>query len=463
MLIARERELKEIKELCNSKKFEFLVMYGRRRVGKTEILKEISKEFNTIFFSAQEKNDLLNLSDFSEILRKHFKENYLPTFNNWENAFRYFAEKVKKGKREILIIDEFPYIANENATIKSVIQHIIDHDLKNENVMLVLCGSSVSSMEEGVLGSKSPLYGRATSKMEIKPLDYLDAFKFMGQYSLVDKFLTYGILGGIPHYLLQFDYKKDIIKNIGNSILKNNSILRDEPQTLLRMELREPATYNSILEAISSSRNRLNEISNCIHEESNKCLKYINTLKNIRIVEKQSPAGEKNDTKKSLYEISDNFIYFWYKFIFKNKSYYELLPPEKAAKEIYDELSNYMGKVFEKISLQYMLRLAKNGKLPFVPQSFGKWWGNNKKIKKQDDIDILMISKDKKQGIFCECKFKNEKVSMSEYQDLILASENFTNLTNKYCYIVSKSGFSKEVEKLKSKNLRLVSLEDMVK
>lgn len=462
MLIARENELTEIKALCNSKKFEFLVMYGRRRVGKTEILKEISKTYNAIFFSAQEKNDLLNLTDFSKVLQNHFNDNYLSSFDNWENAFKYFADKSKKNSREILIIDEFPYIANENESIKSILQHIIDHDLKNRNVKLILCGSSVSSMEEGVLGSKSPLYGRATSKMEIKPLDYLDSFKFMGQYSIIDKFLTYGILGGIPHYLLQFDYKKDIKMNIANCIIKNNSILRDEPQTLLRMELREPAIYNSILEAISTSRNRLNEISNSIHEDSTKCLKYINVLKNIRIVEKLSPATEKADGKKSLYEIADNFIYFWYKFIFKNKSYYELLSEEKASSEIYEELSNYMGRIFEKISLQYMLRLAKNNKLPFVPYSYGKWWGNNKKLKKQDDIDILMVSKDKKQGIFCECKFKNEKVDINDYNDLVISSENFTNINDKHYYIISKSGFTKEFEKIKNKNLHLIKLDDMI-
>ena len=463
MLIARENELKEIKALCNSKKFEFLVMYGRRRVGKTEILKEISKSYNTIFFSAQEKNDSLNLIDFSKVLQKHFSDNYLSPFDNWENAFRYFAEKAKKNKREILIIDEFPYIANENVTIKSIIQHIIDHELKNKNVMLILCGSSISSMEEGVLGSKSPLYGRATSKIEIKPLDYFDSFKFMGQYSIIDKFLAYGILGGIPHYLLQFDYKKSIIDNIANCIVKNNSILRDEPQTLLRMELREPSIYNSILEAISSSRNRLNEISNSIHEESNKCLKYINVLKNIRIVEKISPAGEKVDTRKNLYEIVDNFVYFWYKFIFKNKSYYELLSPEKAASEIYYELSNYMGKIFEKISLQYMLRLAKNNKLPFVPYNYGKWWGNNKKLKRQDDIDILMISKDKKQGIFCECKFKNEKVDIGDYKDLVLVSENFNSIKDKYYYIISKSGFTNTLDKIKGENIHLIKIDDMIR
>lgn len=462
MLIAREKEIKQIYEIASSKKFEFLVMYGRRRVGKTELLKELARNKRTIFFSAQEKNNLLNLKEFSQLIQTYFEGKNIAEYNSWENIFEYLADKVSKSKqRTILIIDEFPYIVNEYPTIKSILQHYIDHIFSKLNLLIILCGSSISSMEDGILAKKSPLYGRATSIMEVKPLNCFDSFKFMGGYNIVDKMIAYSILGGIPYYLKEFDYSKSIISNLEKKVLQENSILRYEPQILLKMELREPALYNSILEAIGSNRNRLNEIAEMVHEESYKCSKYISTLMKLRIVNKCHPCGEKDNTKKSIYEISDFYFYFWYRYIFKNRSYYELLGENIAAKEIYSDISNYMGKMFEKISLEYMIELAKQNKLPFIPAYYGKWWGTNKTTKKQDDVDILMIDKSKKKGIFCECKFKNEKLDLSDYKDLKTASDNFSYINEKYYYLISKGGFTKDVLDIKNDNLRLIALDDI--
>ena len=463
MLIARERELNEIYNLANSKSFEFLVMYGRRRVGKTELLKELSKSKNAIFYAAQEKNDKLNLDEFVKVLKIYFDEKNDFTFDNWKAALDYFIDKVSMKKtKTILIIDEFPYIANENPTIKSTLQHLIDHKLKNQNVLLILCGSSISSMEEGVLGKKSPLYGRATAKMEVKPFGYIDSFKFMNGYSSIDKFITYGMLGGIPYYLNRFNYNKTIIDNLANEVINSFSVLYDEPQTILRMEFREPAVYNSILEAIAIGKNKINEIAKLINEENFKCSKYINTLRNIHLVNRITPCGDKETSKNSLYEISDNFISFWYRYLFKNKNYYSLLSNYDAAKEILKDISNYMGRVFEKISLEYMINNAKNKKLPFIPAYYGKWWGNNVRTKKQDDVDILMLSRDKKQGIFCECKFRNEKFDLKELEDLKSIAESFNYVKDKYFYLFSKSGFTKSVIDEKSMNVKLINLVDMM-
>ena len=177
MFIAREKEIKQIYELASSKKFEFLVMYGRRRVGKTELLKELARNKRTIFFSAQEKNNLLNLKEFSQLIQTYFEGKNIAEYNSWENIFEYLADKVSKSKQKtILIIDEFPYIVNEYPTIKSVLQHYIDHIFSKLNLLIILCGSSISSMEDGILAKKSPLYGRATSIMEVKPLNCFDSF-----------------------------------------------------------------------------------------------------------------------------------------------------------------------------------------------------------------------------------------------------------------------------------------------
>ena len=209
MFIGRKSELALLDEMYDRDDFQFLVMYGRRRVGKTSLLCEFAKKYKTIFFSAQEKNDALNLEDFSKTVQKHFNENYFGTFSDWQTAFQYLGDKASEEKL-VLIIDEFPFIAGENPSVKSILQHIIDHSWKEKNIFLILCGSSVSFMENEIMGYKSPLYGRSTGQLEVLPFDYYDSSLFFEKYSNADKLLAYGILGGIPCYLNAFSDKISI-------------------------------------------------------------------------------------------------------------------------------------------------------------------------------------------------------------------------------------------------------------
>ena len=461
MFIGRQQEMQILEGMYQSKNFEFLVLFGRRRVGKTSLLQEFSKTHNTVFFSAQEKNDTLNLADFSKAAQTHFDGHYYAKFSEWEAAFRYVGER-NGDEKLVLIIDEFPFIASENPSIKSVLQHTIDHSWKEKNIFLVLCGSSVSFMENEVMGYKSPLYGRSTAQMEVEPFDYYESAQFFPEYSNLDKLLAYGILGGIPCYLQTFDDRRAISNNIATQILRTGSFLKDEPQLLLKMELREPAVYNSIFEAIAGGASRLNEISGKIHEESYKCSKYISTLRSIKLINKITPCGEKESSKKSLYKITDNYYSFWYHFVFPNKSYYEMLGEQDTSEEIMSGLSNYMGLIFENICYQYMIRLAKARKLPFIPHDIGRWWGNNSERRTQDDIDILALDKTGDSAIFCECKFRNELFDMNEYEDLMCASGIFKKPTNRFYYIFSKSGFTTAVQnKAQEDNVQLVNIDDL--
>lgn len=463
MFIGRKKELGMLDELYESSKFEFLVLYGRRRVGKTSLLVEFMKRHKAVFFSAQEKNNALNLQDFSRCVQEYFDGMSFAPFVDWEQAFNYVSQK-SQNEKTVLIIDEFPFIASEYPTIKSILQHTIDHVWRKKNIMLVLCGSSISFMENEIMGYKSPLYGRSTMQLELKAFDYFESSLFFSDYSLEDKLLAYGILGGIPCYLASFDSTKPLSWNIARNILRTGAFLHDEPQLLLKMELREPNIYNSIFEAIASGASRLNDISTKIHEESYKCSKYIDTLRNLKLIEKITPCGERESSKKSLYEIKDNFYRFWYHFIFANKTYYELLGEELSAEQIMQGMPSYMGKMFEQICMQYMLRIARIGLLPFVPQKIGRWWGNNPKKRSQDDIDILCLNYDGTAAIFCECKFQNEIFDMKQYDDLFSAAEIFTQPVERYYYIFSKSGFSSSVQEQAAKNgVKLITLADLFK
>ena len=463
MFVGRAEELGLLQELYDSDHFEFLVLYGRRRVGKTSLLGQFVQGKNAIFFSAQEKNDSLNLSDFSNLIQAHFKENSYGTFSSWQNAFNYVGSHV--SERLLIVIDEFPYIATENPSVKSILQHTIDLSWKNKNIFLILCGSSISFMETEVMGAKSPLFGRSTSQLEIKGFDYLDSSKFFPNYSNEEKLLAYGILGGIPCYLERFNCSNSIEENICNKILKTGSFLKDEPQVLLKMDVREPVIYNSILEAIATGSTRLSVISDKIHEETQKCSKYLNTLQNLKVVERITPVGDGETSKKGIYKIADNFFQFWYRFLFSNKSYFDIIGPEEAAREIMqiESISNYMGPIFEHICLEYMVRMAKRGELPLTPSCIGKWWGANSASKKQDDIDVLALGRDGTSAIFCECKFRNTLFDKTEFEDLITASSCFSQVERKFYYLFSKSGFTKWVldEASARPDVKLITLKDL--
>ncbi|MCD8348952.1 MAG: ATP-binding protein [Lachnospiraceae bacterium] len=460
-MIGRESELEQLEQLYVSKHFEFLVMYGRRRVGKTTILQEFSARHDVIFYSAQEKNDSLNLQDFSGTIQRYFDRQILAPFLSWEDAFSYISRRTGEEKT-VLIIDEFPFMAGPNPSVKSILQHEIDHFWKDMNILLILCGSSVSFMVNDVMGYESPLYGRATATLEVLPFDYLDAARFFPKYSFEDQLIAYGILGGIPRYLNAFSPEYTIQENLEREVVRNGAFLYDEPMLLLRMELREPGVYNSILEVIARGCNKVTEIADAIHEDKSKCSKYISTLLSIRLVEKRVPCGEPEGSKKTIYALTDPFYRFWYHYIFSNKSYYDLLGTKDAAAEIMDDISDFMGLAFEDICRQYLMRQARQRKLPFVPAYIGKWWGNNPVIRAQDDVDILALNKKKTEGIFCECKFTNRPMPMEEYEDLLTAAKAFPENMKKHFLFISKSGYTLPVQERAAKEgTGLLTLENL--
>jgi hypothetical protein len=459
MFIGREAELAQLEKLYSSPKFEFLIIYGRRRIGKTTILKEFSKRHKVLFFSAEEKNSALNLSDFGEQVLSYFGGTNGLQFQTWKSAFEYISAHTANEKT-VIIIDEFPFIAKEDQSIKSVLQHIIDHKWQEQNIMLVLCGSSVSFMINDVMGYQSPLYGRKTSVMEITPFDYTITAQYFPHYTPIERLKVYGILGGVPYYLQQFSDTISLAENISNTIVSSHANLRDEPLTLLRAELREPMVYNSILEAIATGATKPSEIASKIGDTVSKCSAYLSNLREMRLIDRITPCGEKQSGKISIYRLTDNFFAFWYKFLFSQKTKLELMEPMAFSTLIVENLSDYMGLAFEKICLQYLVRQARCGNLPFIPSALGKWWGNDPALKKQDDIDVLGI--DGNQGIFCECKFKDEPFSLSDFNDLIAASNIFTNITDRFYYIFVKSGYTQAVkEESKNYQVKLLTVNDL--
>lgn len=466
MIIGRDYELNCLEDLYNSDKFEFLVLYGRRRIGKTALLTEFAKKHKCFYFLSQEKNIMLNLEEFATLIKNYFNMDYTPTADNWLQLVRILTEKIEQklnqnpNEKVCIIIDEFPFIAKDYPAIKSILQHTIDHIWQHKNIMLVLCGSSVSFMINEVLGYSSPLYGRRTANMELKPLNYIQASQFFPNFSNINKITAYTILGGIPYYLKTFNDKYTLKQNITQNIFSDLGLLKEEPQLLLKQEFREPTIYNSIIEAIATGSSKFNEISQKIKEETSKCASYMKNLQEVRIIKKIIPYGENTNSKKSIYTLSDFFFRFWYKYVFANSSELILLGEKDYTETIYNDISSVLGSAFEEVCTQYLILQARAKKLPFVPNGIGKWWGNNAKKKSQDDIDIMGTNGNK--GLFCECKFRNEKFDLPELNDLISASEIFTEVTERYYYVFVKSGYTKAViDESKKYNIKLLTIDDL--
>ncbi|MFI3229820.1 MAG: ATP-binding protein, partial [Bacillota bacterium] len=290
MFIGRNEELDFLNKCYNSANAEFVVLYGRRRIGKTETLSEFCQNKPSLFFSCRECTDNIQLQAFSAAmltLNLPHKQ-YIDTFKDWDTAFSALGD-IEGASKQVIVIDEFPYMCKSNASIPSILQNLWDHKLKNSNIMLVVCGSSMSFMENEILSSKNPLYGRATGIYKMLPMPYEEAVKFFPNYSNEDKLLAYAILGGIPHYLKQFDNKLSLKDNIKSKILAKGTVLYNEVEFLLRQELRETAVYNAIIEAIALGNSVLNDIYNKTQIDKPKLSVYIKNLIDLGIVERQFP------------------------------------------------------------------------------------------------------------------------------------------------------------------------------
>lgn len=461
MFIGRDKELSALDKLYKSGKFEFVVIYGRRRVGKTALINQFISDKKSIYFMGVESNEKQNLENFSKSVIEFSSGIQTETsFASFQAALEYVFKLAEK-ERIILTIDEYPYVARSSKSLASTLQLLIDKYKDTSKLMLILCGSSMSYMEDHVLAYKAPLYGRRTAQMKILPFDFEESCRCFNNLSAEDKALIYGIVGGTPQYLLQMNDKLSVEENIKNTYFNPMSFLYEEPINLLKQEVREPAIYTAIITAIATGHTRMSEISSKIGENTNVCSNYLKNLINLGIIRKETPYGEKA-SKKSIYSIEDNMFYFWYRFVLDNNSVIARGATDMVYKRIEPQLSHYMGRVFEEICMQYLWKQLLVGNVPIEFVSLGRWWGNDPIQKSQAEIDI-MGEQDSESALFAECKWRNEKVDLDILETLIERSRLF-RYTKVHYYLFSKSGFTKGcMEKAEDMgNVTLVSYVDIV-
>lgn len=463
MFYCRERELRDLNKRYTRGEFECIVIYGRRRVGKTALINEFCKDKPTIFFSALNASAQENLEAFSKAICE--KENpgtdHAPVYTSFDAAFAKITQMAEK-ERCVLVIDEYPYLAKANKSISSRLQHIIDHVWKNGQLFLILCGSSMSFMEYQVLGYESPLYGRRTGQFKIQALYYKEIKAFNPTLTAEQQAFVYGITGGIPHYINKLAVVDDIDEALKDNLFNTSSYLFEEPENLLKQELREPAIYNSVITAIAGGASRSNEIATKIGIEAPICAKYLKVLLDLGILIKKTPIMEKPG-KKTVYAIGDNFFKFWYRFVPQNLSSISA----GRIEYIYDSVikkhfADYMGHIFEQMCREYLFLYAED--VPVLLSDIGQWWGTDPKRKKEVEIDIVGTPVEGDEYIIGSCKYKNELIGVDELELIKEYAEVFGKGRKYYYYIFSKSGFTSGLKNLATKGeVRLVSLEDMYK
>lgn len=462
MFVGRERELSTLNKLYASGEFEFAVIYGRRRVGKTALINQFIRDKKAIYFMGVESNAKQNLENFSKnIMECGLGIQADTAFLSFQAALEYVFQMAEE-ERLILAIDEYPYVARTSKSLASTLQLMIDKYKDTSKLMLILCGSSMSYMEDHVLAYKAPLYGRRTAQMKILPFDFEDTCRYFKNFSDEDKALIYGIVGGTPQYLLQMNDKLSVSDNIKNTFLNPVSSLYEEPENLLKQEVREPALYNAIITAIANGASRMAEISTKVGEDTSVCATYLKNLIALGLVQKETPYGEKT-SRKSIYVIGDNMFRFWYRFVPANNSIIARGAADLVYKRIEPCLSDYMGKVFEDICKQYLWKLLLNGESPVEFAELGRWWGTDPIEKKQTEIDIMGVQ-DKDTALFGECKWTNEKVDVGVLETLVKRSQLF-HYINIRLYLFSKCGFTKGCMDVASQhgNVTLVTYEDILR
>lgn len=461
MFIGRTHELSEMQRRYERNRFECIILYGRRRVGKTALIREFCQDKRTIFFTALETTAKENLQHFSQcIYTAQGGDGAAPVYADFPAALSAITSMARDEKL-VLVIDEYPYLAKAYPGISSLLQVLIDRDWQAMNLFVILCGSSMSFMERQVLGHESPLFGRRTAQMKLAPFTIFETQTYFHEMPIEDVAVLYGATGGIPFYLAQMDAHATLRENLTHSFFDPLGYLFEEPSNLLKQELREPANYNAVLQAIADGKTKLSQIASTVGIEVSACTGYLKNLISLGIVERETPLGEKQ-SRRSIYLLRDGMFRFWYRFIPQHYSMIQNNMGDMVCRRIEKQLPDFMGQVFERIALEWLWRENRNGRLPILFEEAGRWWGNDPRKKKQTEIDILAQNGDHEM-LFCECKWRNEPMDSDVLDTLIERSELFP-AQEKYLMLFTKRTFSDRLLRKAeaAPHVRLVCYPDMM-
>jgi AAA+ ATPase superfamily predicted ATPase len=438
----REEELSFLEKHYKSKSAEFIVIYGRRRVGKTELALRFSKNKPHIYFLADRRPETDLLNELKQRISAFLKDESFAKLavKDWLELFQEFTEW-NKTQHTIIIIDEFPLLIETNRAAPSIFQKIWDQNLQNTKTMLILLGSSISIMETDVLNYKSPLYGRRTAQWKLEPLKLNHLHEFFPHYNTETIMHVYACLGGVPAYLQKFDPDKPFWENVEQKVLTKGESLYEEAEFLLREELREPRNYAAILKAIAQGARTYGEILNQTNMDKSILSKYTSVLEDLGFIKRAYPIAIKPKPRKGLYTIADNYLNFWFKYVFPNKTELETGNTQYILDKIKQDYNTYLGYTFEQAATELIAEMKTQNKLPFTFSAIGKWWY------KDNEIDLIALDEEKQTATFLETKWGalNKKDCERILQNLKTKTQHFRWKRKKENYgIIAKKISEKE-------------------
>lgn len=446
--IDRELEMETLQREYAREGSALVILYGRRRVGKTTLISEFIKDKNALFFLASEEAEAQNRNAFKEKVAEFVNSNLLRNadIKSWDVLFRAIMDTPFERK-PVIVLDEFQYLGKANPAFPSIFQRIWEEILKDHSVMVILCGSLISMMESQTLAYGSPLYGRRTAQIRLKQIPFRYYHAFFPNKSRRDLIELYAVTGGVPKYIELFSENKDIYSSIQTCILNRSGYLYDEPHFLLQQEVSEVGSYFSIIKAIAAGNAKLSAIASVLEIKSTSLTKYLKTLIDLDILEREVPITEENPekSKKGLYKIKDNYLRFWFAFVYPNMSFIESGHSQLVMNKIRKSLvKNHVAFVYEDICKERMWELNADDVWPFNFTKLGRYWDS------RDEIDIAALDPEGKNLILGECKYWVEPVGISVLRSLEAKAETVAwkrDSRNVWYVIFSASGFTDDLIK----------------
>ncbi len=441
----RIEEMKILQEEYKSPNSNFIVIYGRRRVGKTELISEfLRKHENGLYFLATEESEQQNKKAFKTMVSDFTENELLKSADvDWISIFEQIVA-FKPNEKKIIVIDEFQYISMSNAAFPSIIQKAWDTVMKDNKVMFIICGSYISLMKSLTLDYGSPLYGRRTAQIKLKQIEFKHYHEFYKGKSDEELIPFYAVTGGVPKYVEMLNSYEDIFTAIEKSILNRQSFLYEEPYFLLQKEVSEIGSYFSLIKAIAFGNRKLSDISAEMEVKSTSITKYLKVLMDLDLVEREVPVTETQPekSKRGLYKLTDNYMAFWFKFVYPYRSFLEKGETEFVLNKIRNGfVQNYISCIYENVMREKMWELNMNGMWNFNFDKLGRYWG-----KETGEVDIVAIDSVERNLIVGECKYTKSPKGLDVLHQLQQKGEILKEITkSKHVeYIIfSTGGFTK--------------------
>ena len=464
--IGRKNELHTLNTEYN-RNSSFVVIYGRRRVGKTTLIKEFLKNKTTFYYLATEELESQSMKRLANVIARTTKNTLLQKieFTDWLDLFQLIAD-YKPEEKKVLVIDEFPYLVKTNSAFPSILQNAWDEFLKDSNVMLILSGSLIGMMQKHALSYDSPLYGRRTAQMRLTPLPFTSIYETQNLpfEQAVEQF---ALTGGVPKYLEFFEDGRPLEEQLKDAVFSKNGFLYEEPNFLLKSESLTAVNYFSIIKTIADGNHKLGKIASSLGQESSSLTPYLSTLSDLGFIEKRTPITEKNPEKsrKGLYFIADNFLRFWFCYVYPYKGELELDNMQIVLDETHQDFKEkFVAFAYEDICKDIFAKLCSNNAISFVPSRIGSYWLND--YDGDTEIDVMSVDHQNKQVFAGECKYHTKPVDAPVYFTLKEKVDNAAEIRKsfpKYNIIYglfSKSGFTKRMLDIAKENPNILLIHE---